>query len=76
MSFEEYEAEISLLVSEMEGDQGDIHEIMMRLKTLLDTMRAEGLPIPDDLRRFEEQLDARFSAEAGTGGGDGGGGTD
>lgn len=76
MSFEEYEAEISLLVSEMEGDQGDIHEIMMRLKTLLDTMRAEGLPIPDDLRRFEEQLDARFSAEARTGGGDGGGDTD
>ena len=73
MSFEEYDAEISLLINEMEGEQGDIHEIMMRLKTLLDTMRAEGLPIPDDLKRFESELDARFSAEAGGNGTDGNG---
>lgn len=72
MSFEEYKAEISLLVSEMEGEQGDMHEIMMRLKGLLDTMRAEGLPIPDDLRRFEAQLDARFTKEGGSGGGNDG----
>jgi hypothetical protein len=65
MSFEEYEAEVSLLVSEMEGEQGDIHEIMMRLKQILDTMRAEGLPIPADLKHFEEELDRRFVAESG-----------
>lgn len=61
MSFDEYKAEISLLMNEMEGEQGDLHEVMMRLKGILDTMRAEGLPIPDDLKRFERDLDARFS---------------
>jgi hypothetical protein len=64
MSFEEYQAEVSLLVNEMEGDQGDIHEVMMRLKQILDTMRAEGLPIPEDLQRFERDLDAQFQADA------------
>ncbi|MBP5858041.1 hypothetical protein KAJ83_13565 [Marivibrio halodurans] len=67
MSFDEYKAEISLLMNEMEGEQGDLHEVMMRLKTILDTMRAEGLPIPDDLKRFEQDLDARFSVPGGSG---------
>jgi len=67
MSFEEYEAELGLLLTQMEGEQGDAHEIMMRLKQMLDQMRAEGLPIPDDLKRFEQELDARFSAEGGGG---------
>eukprot|EP00752_Nemacystus_decipiens_P015268 g13601.t1 len=70
MSFEEYEAELSLLLTQLEGEQGDIHEIMMRLKQTLDGMRAEGLPIPEDLKRFEAELDARFTAEAGDGGSD------
>jgi hypothetical protein len=37
---------------------------MMRLKQILDTMRAEGLPIPEDLQRFERDLDAQFQADA------------
>ncbi|MEQ8602833.1 MAG: hypothetical protein RIB45_05905 [Marivibrio sp.] len=67
MSFEEYEAELGLLLTELEGEQGDEHEIMMRLKQMLDQMRAEGLPIPDDLKRFEQELDERFTREGGGG---------
>lgn len=67
MSFEEYEAELSLLLTELEGEQGDSHEVMMRLKQMLDTMRAEGLPIPEDLKKFEDDLDKLFS-EQGKGG--------
>ena len=55
---------LSLLIDEMEGDQGDQHEILMRLRQMLDTMRAEGLPVPDNLAKMEATLSAEFEAEA------------
>ncbi len=61
MSFEELEAELSILLSELDNRSEDDHEVMMRLKQMLDTMRAEGLPIPDDLKRLEAELDKRFA---------------
>ena len=64
MSFEEYKAELSLLFSQLEGEQGDDHEILLRLKQMLDTMRAEGMPIPEDLKKLEHDLDARFERQA------------
>lgn len=64
MTQEEFEAALSLLVDEMEGEQGDRHEIFMRLHQTLETMRAEGLPVPDDLAKMERELSAEFEAEA------------
>lgn len=64
MTQEEIEAALSLLVDEMEGEQGDRHEIFMRLHQTLETMRAEGLPVPDDLAKMERELSAEFEAEA------------
>lgn len=64
MDEKEFEAAISLLVDEMEGDQGDRHEIFMRLHQMLQTMRAEGLPVPDDLAEMEAELSAEFEADA------------
>lgn len=61
MSFEEFQAELTLLLGQLESEPDDEHEIMMRLKQMLDTMRSEGLPIPDDLARLESDLDHRFS---------------
>ena len=63
MDLEEFEAAMSLLVDEMEGEQGDRHEIFMRIQQMLSTMRAEGLPVPEDLVRLEEELGAEFQAE-------------
>ena len=60
----DFEAGLSLLIDEMEGEQGDRHEIFMRLHQMLNTMRAEGLPVPDDLARMEQALAAEFEAEA------------
>lgn len=60
----DYEAELSLLLDEMEGDQGDLREVHMRLITMLSTMRAEGLPVPEDLERLEAELDQLFSGQA------------
>ncbi len=65
MDRQSIEIALSLLVDEMEGDQGDRHEILMRLRQILNTMRAENLPVPGDLADMEAALAAEFEAEAG-----------
>ena len=54
------EARLSLLLTEMEGEQGDRHEIWMRLRQELDGMRAFGMPVPEDLQRLEDELGREF----------------
>jgi hypothetical protein len=56
----DYNAELSRLMSEMQGEQGDAHEILMRLKQTIATMRAEGLPVPQDFKDLEAGLDKEF----------------
>jgi hypothetical protein len=58
-------AAASLLVDEMEGEQGDRHEIWLRLQTTLQQLRATGMPLPDDLVRMERELEEEFSRDAG-----------
>jgi hypothetical protein len=64
MDKEELSAALSMAVDEMEGDQGDSHEIFMRIHQILQTMRAEGLPVPEDLATLEKELSERFKADA------------
>lgn len=59
----ELEAAVSLLIDEMEGDQGDRHEIWQRVHTILEQLRATGMPAPDDLKRLAAALEAEFSEE-------------
>lgn len=61
----ELEAAASLLIDQMEGEQGDRHEIWLRLQTILQQIRATGMPVPDDLARMERELEAEFSRDAG-----------
>jgi hypothetical protein len=60
MNEQQLEAALSLLIDDMEGDQGDRHEIYMRLRTIFESMRAMGMPLPDDLVRLEEELAEEF----------------
>ncbi len=60
----DYNAELSRLMTDMQGDQGDAHAIQMRLKQLIATMRAEGLPVPQDFKNLEAGLDKEFEADA------------
>ena len=68
MAFDDWLAEISLLMNEMQGEQGDAHEIYMKIRQILDTMKAEGLPLPEDLVKLEEDLERQFAADARTDG--------
>ena len=63
MSFEDLKAEISLLIDEMEGDQGDRHEVYLRIREKLDELKAMGMPLPEDLVRLEEALEKEFRAD-------------
>lgn len=62
----ELTAAASLLIDEMEGELGDRHEIWLRLQTILQQIRATGMPVPDDLLRMERALDEEFNLEAGS----------
>jgi hypothetical protein len=59
----ELAAAASLLVDEMEGELGDRHEIWLRLQTILQQIRATGMPVPDDLVRMERLLEEEFDSE-------------
>jgi hypothetical protein len=60
----DYEAELSLILSEMEAAE-DLYELQRRLIQALNAMRAEGLPIPDDLARLEQRMAEDLSAIGG-----------
>ncbi|MDP4796549.1 MAG: hypothetical protein NWR87_06520 [Rhodospirillales bacterium] len=57
MAFEDLDAEIAYLLDVMEGELGDLREIEFRLQQVISTMRAEGLPVPEDLKNLEAKLD-------------------
>jgi hypothetical protein len=65
MDEQELENAVALLIEEMEGDQGDSHEIYLRLQQLLAGMRAMGMPLPEDLVRMEAELGKEFESDAG-----------
>lgn len=64
MAIDDLNVEISYLMEQMEGEPGDIHEIFFRIKQILDTFRAEGMPLPENLARLEKELDERFESDA------------
>ncbi len=55
---------VALLLDDIEGDLGDSHEIHLRLQQTLASMRAMGMPLPNDLVQMEKELGAEFEADA------------
>ncbi len=63
MERDELEAELSILLTELEGEPEDVHEIYLRLRQLIASMRAFGMEIPADLVELESRLDGELTAE-------------
>ncbi len=63
MAFEALKAEIGLLMTRMQNEPEDRHEMQLMLKSKLDELKAFGMPIPDDLARLEAALEAEFAAD-------------
>jgi hypothetical protein len=60
MAFERLKAEISLLVTQMENQPDDKHELYLQLREKLNEMRVTGMPLPEDLLQLERTLEAEF----------------
>jgi Trm5-related predicted tRNA methylase len=63
MAFEDLKAELALLINQMENQPEDRHELYLQIREKLNEMRAYGMPLPEDLVKFEEELERQFKAE-------------
>ena len=62
MSFEKLQTEISLLLTEMENQPQDAHELHELIREKINEMRAFGMPVPNDFIELEKKLEASFLA--------------
>ncbi len=65
MAFEDVQAELGLLLTQMENEAqpADRHEIYLVIKRKLNELKAYGLPLPEDLVELERSLEQEFEAE-------------
>ena len=66
MNEQELEVALSLLLEDMEDQGTDSHEIFVRLGQLFNSMRALGMPPPEDLVRLHDELAEEFGGPADT----------
>ncbi len=64
MAFEEVKAEIGLLLTRMQNEPTDRHELYLQLMEKINELKAYGMPIPDDLKQLETALEAEFAQDA------------
>ena len=64
MAFEELIARINLLLSDMENQADDAHEILEQIHMELNQLRATGQPLPEDLVELENRLEREFESIA------------
>ncbi len=63
MERDEIEAELAILLTQLEGEPEDPHEIYQKLKQLISNMQAFGMAVPEDLERLEHELDEEFAVK-------------
>jgi predicted metal-dependent enzyme (double-stranded beta helix superfamily) len=56
MAFDELIARIKLLLTEMQNQPGDEHELLEQIHAELAELKATGQPLPEDLVQLEKQL--------------------
>ena len=64
MAFEDKEAELGLLLTRMQNQPQDEHELYELVRQKLNEMKAYGMPLPEDLVQFERDLETEFLAES------------
>ena len=63
MAFEDKEAELGLLLTRMQNEPDDLHEVYEQIRLKLNELKAYGMPLPADLVQFEHDLEAVFAEE-------------
>ena len=73
MDLDEFEAELALLINQMENQPEDKHELYLMLREKAGQMRAFGMPLPEDFQQLMDDLEAEFARDAEGEGNDGDG---
>lgn len=63
MALEELQAQINLLVSQINNQPEDVHEIYELLHQKLNEFRSTGQPLPQDLIDLEQRMLEEFPKE-------------
>ena len=63
MAFDQLKMQISLLLTEMQNEPEDRHELYLQLREKLNELKAVGMPLPDDLVKMEKELEEEFASE-------------
>jgi hypothetical protein len=63
MAFEDAKAELGILMTQMQNEPQDKHELYLQLMEKLNELKAFGMPLPEDLVALEKALEAEFVAE-------------
>jgi len=64
MPFEDIKVRIRMLLQEMTHQPEDLHELQETLRADLASLRAQGLPEPDDLVELETRLESELEKAA------------
>jgi hypothetical protein len=63
MAFEAIQAELGLLLTRMQNEPADRHELYLQIMQKLSELKAYGMPLPEDLVQLEKRLEAEFEAD-------------
>ncbi len=63
MAFDLINLEIAQLLTEMQNEPEDRHEIYLSLREKLSQLKATGMPLPEDLVTLEHKLEEEFASE-------------
>jgi hypothetical protein len=63
MSFDKLKTDISYLLTAMQNEPEDAHELYQQIRDKLSEMKAFGMPLPEDLVKLEHALEADFARE-------------
>ena len=63
MAFDDLKAELGILMTQMQTQPEDRHELYLQLMEKLNEIKAFGMPLPQDLVEMERALEAEFAAD-------------
>jgi len=63
MAFDNLKAELGILMTQMQTQPEDRHELYLQLMEKLNEIKAFGMPLPQDLVEMEKALEAEFTAD-------------
>lgn len=62
MAYDDIAAEISSLLQQMTEQPEDVHQLALEIREKINILRAEGMPVPEDLVLLEKRLEEEFGA--------------